>query len=130
MLLIKLRIFKDYAKSLINPLVLFDALILAKAAALFAFTLYFFNALNMSEKILTLAISGKVPGTTYFLKLRDVVIVGIIILSLAVLYLSTRLIIKINKARRKSKTSFKSQRAEPSKIKQSKGRYGLGTKTA
>ena len=37
---------------------------------------YFFGSLNMAEKICAFAISGKVVGTDYILKLRDIYIIS------------------------------------------------------
>ena len=50
------------------------------------FGVYFFNNLNMAEKIFTFAISGKVIGSSYILTLRDVYIISAIVVAVLLSY--------------------------------------------
>ena len=50
------------------------------------FGVYFFNNLNMAEKIFTFAISGKVIGSSYILTLRDVYIISGIVVAVLLSY--------------------------------------------
>jgi hypothetical protein len=70
------------------------------------FASYFFVALNMPDKIFTFVISGKVVGTDYVLKLRDVYIMSAVILG-SLLALNTYSYLKNERNRNKIKLRIK-----------------------
>ncbi len=73
------------------------------------FGVYFFNNLNMAEKIFTFAISGKVIGSSYILTLRDVYIISGIVVAVLLTY-SIFKIINTEKNRNKIKLRFETSR--------------------
>lgn len=66
------------------------------------FASYFFVALNMPDKIFTFVISGKVVGTDYVLKLRDIYIISAVIFG-SLLALNTYSYLKNERNRNKIK---------------------------
>jgi hypothetical protein len=73
------------------------------------FGVYFFNSLNMAEKIFTFAISGKVIGSSYILTLRDVYIISGIIVGVLFAHAIVKLI-NTEKNRNKIKLRFEASR--------------------
>ena len=101
-----IEILKTYFVNWFKNVSLLKLNYLANLAILSSFVLYFFVNLNMSDKLFTFIISGKVVGTDYVLKLNDVYLISAVILG-SLLAVSTFSYLKNERNRNKIKLRIK-----------------------
>ncbi len=111
----KLAMLKSYSQSFwSNRVELFWAAKTIEFITLICFMVYMMGKLNFADKFMAFAISGKIPGASYELKLRDVGFIAAILFGLALLF-AVRAIFKKYKASRAKPVQELSSKREGAK---------------